>query len=102
MTLEELKSVTAPAILGRIGGIETIPEEVYQANFVRGLFATGGLWPKLKVIALWADMSPVPCPWAAKVLTDMMACPPVEGQRRDVQLVKLLEANHFVRVLYDL
>lgn len=97
MTLEELLSVASPAVLPRVAPILALKQEVYQQNLRRALLDTKGLWPNVKVVMLWADMTCMYAPWGARYLSDMLATPVVEGeQRRDVQIVKLPGASHFV------
>lgn len=96
MTLEELMSITAPEVLTR-GSPLSVADEVHYGNFIRALFDTKGQWEGVQVLVLWADMSPVTCSFAAKVLAEHIAHP-VKGQRRKLKSVVLSGANHFVRV----
>lgn len=99
MTREEIETTAYPSIISRnpTPYTRTAILGVYRPNAHRAMFDTKGAWPKVKVLLLWADMSILYCPWGAKVLSDALAEPAVEGmQRRDVEIMRLEEANHFV------
>lgn len=68
----------------------------YRRNLHRAVFDTKGTWAHVKVLMLWADRSVVYCLWAAKQLSDRLNEPAEEEQRRNVRIVKLEDANHFV------
>ena len=97
MTKEELEGVVYPEVAYRVGHPGHITLSVYGNNARRTFFDTKGKWPKVKAIVLWADMSCAYCPWGAKVLSDQLKESPRDGEvRREVEIVKLENANHFV------
>ncbi len=97
MTRQELESVVCPEVALRVGHPGHITLSVYGTHARRSLFDTKGLWPRVKAIVLWADMSCAYCPWGAKVLSEQLKEPRREGEvRRDVEIVRLENANHFV------
>ncbi|KAI0092160.1 Alpha/Beta hydrolase protein [Irpex rosettiformis] len=97
MTREELASVIYPEVALRVGHPGHVTLSVYASNANHSFFDTDGKLPKVKAIVLWADMSCAYCPWGAKVLSDQLKEPPREGEvRRQVEIVKLESANHFM------
>ena len=97
MSGDELNGVTAPSVVARIGTPFDIADAVYAENFQYGLFDINGTWKKLKVVALWAEMSCVYCVWSARALSEILQSPAAEQhERRPIKQVKMDNANHFV------
>lgn len=99
MTKEQVAEITYPGVVARSPTpvTRTTLLDVYAPNMQRGLFDTRGTWPNVRVLVLWTDMGLTYCPWGARVLSDMLKEPAGEGeQRRDVNIVQLKDANHFV------
>ena len=66
-------------------------------NTRHAFFDTKGTWKDVKALLVWGEMGPWTVAVAAKELTAMLEAPQIEGQqRRDVKIVCLKEANHFV------
>ncbi|KAI0700599.1 alpha/beta-hydrolase [Cytidiella melzeri] len=100
MTAEELEAVSYPSAALRIGHPGHISLDVYGSNARRALLDTNGAWRNVRALVLWADMSCAYCPWGAKVLSDQLKRPVRAGEiRRDVSIMKLENANHFLH--YD-
>lgn len=100
MTQSELASITHFNALTSNLALRQIDRSVYAANLRLALVDTGGAFPGVKVLVLWADMSIGDCVWAAKGIAGLVAADFGEEKsdvRREVQFVKLEESNHFVR-----
>ena len=71
MTKEELDSVLDRDVFERSSRfIFTIARDVLAGNVERSLVDTGGVWPAVQVLQLWADESMHDCIWAAKTLAE--------------------------------
>ncbi|KAI0340788.1 alpha/beta-hydrolase [Trametopsis cervina] len=100
MSQAELEAVVYPPVGARIGHPGHISRDVVAVNARRSLFDTGGAWKHVKAVVLWGDMSCAYCPWGAKVLSEQLLVPPQDGEiRRDIEIVQLKKANHFLH--YD-
>ncbi|KAI0340786.1 alpha/beta-hydrolase [Trametopsis cervina] len=95
MTPQDIAETTSKEAARRIGpGL--VNYEVFAENLRLALFDTKGAWQNVKVIAAWGNMSMWSVPWAARKLADRLDEPAQPGeQRRDVQIVRLDNANHF-------
>ena len=99
MTNEELQAATYPAIFACN---PTPPPtaailQVYRDNYRRAILDTKGAWPNVDVTVLWGEMSPFYFLWAAKVMSQHLKEPVRIGeQRRNMRIVKMEKANHFV------
>lgn len=104
MSDEELAAVTCTdaAIRCPTPFLTSGIQESYRRNVCGALFDTKGMWNNTKALVLWADMSCMYCLWGAKLLWDMLNASELvtdgDEQRRDVQMVKLESANHFVSI----
>lgn len=99
MSPEEVRTVTCPSVLERNPTPRPTPVvlEVYDHNFRRAILDTRGAWPNVDVRLLWTDMSAFYFPWAVKVITQALEKPAAgDEKRRNVRVVKLESANHFV------
>lgn len=104
VTAEELAGVTclSAAIRCPTPMFQEGMDEAYRSNLRHALFDTNGAWKQVRAVLLWPDMTVVYCFWAAKLITDELreAEKETDGTkvRRDVAVVKLEGANHFVSV----
>jgi hypothetical protein len=97
MSQPELEAIITPEILPRIGAALGFAPEVYSKAFRRAVFDTEGKWKRLRIVAIWPDMTIWTCSLSGKVMADMLAIAPREGEvRRNVEMVWLEGANHFV------
>jgi hypothetical protein len=97
---EEIESLTSFNLLQRLSAIATFSPEVYSTCFRDALFHTNGQWNHLGVVVMWSDMAAWVVMLANKTMTDMLAHPPAEGKvRREIEVVRLRDVNHFVSVI---
>ena len=95
-TLQEIESIVHAPVKYRIGPA-LVSWEVFMENTRHAFFDTKGTWKDVKALLVWGEMGPWTVAVAAKELTAMLEAPQIEGQqRRDVKIVCLKEANHFV------
>jgi hypothetical protein len=97
LSKEKLGALVCPENIFRMGTAVGYLPQVYHHAFWRAIFDTHGQWNHLRVVALWADMSVWVCILSGKVMVDMLASTPSEGEvRRPVEMVCLRGANHMV------
>ncbi len=103
MSTTELKECTDFGALERSNlSLRFAMPEVYHKNFKRALFDTQGVWPNVKAVVIWGEMSVPDCVWSAKVVRDMLAAQPEEGStevRREIHIQNLEGADHFVSII---
>jgi hypothetical protein len=95
---KEVEEFTFHPVMDRLGpGL--VDWQVLGRHTRRALFDTKGACKNIKVVVLWPDMSPWPCVYSAKILSEMQEEPHVEGeQRREMSIIRVEDANHFVRM----
>jgi hypothetical protein len=94
---EELSRLVTPEALFQTGAPSKSSREVEYTAFRRAIFDTHGQWDHLRVVALWADMSPWASTLSSKVIADMLASTPIDREaRREVEMVYIEGANHIV------
>ncbi|KAI0775395.1 Alpha/Beta hydrolase protein [Irpex lacteus] len=92
----EIEGIMHAPVKYRIGPA-LVDWKVFMANTRRALFDTRGTWKGVNVLMSYGDMGPWTTQWAARVMTEMLAEPKGDGeQRRDVKIVCLENANHFL------
>ena len=103
MSAEDLVDTTDTTVWMRSGQhLRNIPREIYWHNTQRALFETGEVLPNVDVLVLWCDMTPSIVLWAIRNIHDRML--DAQNQQkgkgmREIKIVKLERANHFVRAM---
>ncbi|PSR94562.1 hypothetical protein PHLCEN_2v4430 [Hermanssonia centrifuga] len=110
MSADELNAVMDPTVLLRLSrSFAHIPACVYQENFARhalldchfddGTGKSKALWPSVKVLVVWCDISVVDCVWGVSILAKRLGFALAsEGSGRTTRssIAQFERANHFV------
>ena len=103
MTDNEYKSVVDPTVFNRsYVSLRSLAQgDTYGENLRKALFDTDGIWPDIDVLFLWCNMSVSDCIFGAKHVLDLSKKAEGNGHiARPVKLVKIPNANHFVRLQF--
>ena len=97
-TEEELPAVADFTVMERTPDVTWgVLPEIYWENTHRALIDTQGVWPDMKALLMWCDMSTPDIVWAMKTVTDRTLGAQASGvPTRDVKVVKVEGGNHFV------
>jgi hypothetical protein len=102
ITQAELAELTCPEVYERVG-VGLVEWQVYAENIRRALLDTRGAWKNVKFIAAWGSMSVWSTAWGARGLLDLLEMPADEdAQRRQIEIVRVEDANHFVCAFFIL
>ena len=98
-TDQELGEITHPAVMTRAPDVRwAVPQNLWWEMTQRALVKSGGLWPAMRVVLLWCDMTTPDIVWSMKMTRDRLHAGQEIGQKtRQTEVVRIRGGNHFVR-----